>query len=52
MKTNHIIAVFLIVLIFATLVGMLRQSDIYWLIYDCIVILFAFLGASALLKQK
>jgi len=52
MKTNHIIAVLLIVLTFATLVGMIRQNNLYWLIYNCAVILFSFLGASALLKQK
>ena len=52
MKTNRIVAGFLIVLTFATVVGMVRNNNVYWLIYNCAVVLFSFLGASALLKQK
>ncbi len=52
MKSYHIVAALLILLTFATLIGMLIKSDLYWLVYNCAVILFAFLGANALLKHK
>lgn len=52
MKTNRIIAGLLIVLAFATLAGMIMQNDMYWLFFNCAVILFSFFAAFALLKQK
>jgi hypothetical protein len=52
MKTNYVMAGLLIVLTFATVVGMVLKNDFYWLAYNCVVVLFSFIGASALMKQK
>jgi hypothetical protein len=52
MKSSKIVALFLLVLVITTVVGMVLDSDAYWNIHNYCTILFSVLCGALLLKQK
>ncbi len=52
MNKNKVIGILLIVLAAATILGMAVENAAYWLIYNCITVLFSVLGGIILLRQK
>jgi len=52
MKKNKVIGVLLLVLVVFTIVGMVLANDVFWLIYNYIVLMVCALSGIALLKQK
>ncbi len=52
MKVNILVALFLLVLVITTIVGMVLNNDGYWTVHNYISILFSVICGILLLKQK
>lgn len=52
MKTNKVVGQLLLVLAFATIIGMVLNNATFWVVYDYITIILSVAYAIILLKKK
>ncbi len=52
MKKNKIIGSLLLLLAVYTIAGMLINNDIFWLVYNYVVITFSIISGILLIKEK